>query len=79
MCGAEGCTWGSAGALGGVVDVAAGAIPVAGHGLGVEGALHVVHLAQAVHDIPAWPQPAQVGGQTGQSTGVANAWQQEGS
>lgn len=47
---------GSAGGVGGEVDVAARAIPVAGHGLGVECSLHVVQLAHPVQQESRHPQ-----------------------
>mmetsp|Transcript_16945 Transcript_16945/g.36652 ORF Transcript_16945/g.36652 Transcript_16945/m.36652 type:complete len:215 (-) Transcript_16945:484-1128(-) len=50
---ATGCR---AGALGGVVGVAARAVPVTGDGLGVKGHLHVVLLAHPVHEVPGNPQ-----------------------
>ena len=42
--------------LGREVAVAAGAVPVAGDGLGVEGHLDIEHLADAVHDVARHPQ-----------------------
>lgn len=47
---------GGARGIGGVVAVAAGAVPVARDGLGIKGDLHVVELSQAVHDVPRHPQ-----------------------
>ena len=47
---------GSPGGVRGEVDVAARAIPVAGHGLGVECGLHVVQLAHPVQQESCHPQ-----------------------
>mmetsp|Transcript_11977 Transcript_11977/g.35965 ORF Transcript_11977/g.35965 Transcript_11977/m.35965 type:complete len:310 (-) Transcript_11977:337-1266(-) len=44
------------GGIGGVVDVAASTVPVAGHGLGVKGGLDVVQLAHTVQQEPRHPQ-----------------------
>lgn len=45
-----------AGAVGGVVDMTACAIPVARNRLGVESGLHIVHLADAIQQEPRHPQ-----------------------